>query len=377
MSVAAQGAGARSTSLVSIQSLRAVAALLVLGTHASTAFVVKAAGFPIITFGAFGVDLFFVISGFVMVYSSERLYGQHGAPTKFLARRLARIVPLYWVATSAWVWFVMPMASTKTVLGSLFFAPRLPFDAPVLIVGWTLIFEMFFYLVFAIALLAKRRLAVVGCAALFLISFALLRPVLTDAAAGPYPPMANSIGYFADPIIIEFAFGMLIALGFRAGVRLSIPASGALIALALIWYGACSIMPVPRHFNFGITAALIVAAMSLSSLSVPKSSLIVAGLVFLGDISYALYLTHQLSFELLARIAAVLVIDPFDHVWPYLGAMLMTAILIASATYLLFERPVTRFLQKEIARRPLLPLGSTGALTAAPVEPALRAHPAR
>src|ERR1700756_2337701 len=146
----------QSTSLLSIQALRAVAALLVLAGHISTILIAehKAASFPLFALGPFGVDLFFVISGFVMVYSSERLFGQPGAPFKFFARRLARIVPLYWAATSILVWFVVPYASTKAVLGSFLFAPHIPSEAPLLFVGWTLIFEMFFYAVFAIALLA-------------------------------------------------------------------------------------------------------------------------------------------------------------------------------------------------------------------------------
>src|SRR5262245_8564740 len=131
-----------SSSLVSIQALRAIAALLVFLGHAINAVDLEvAAAFPN-SYGPFGVDLFFVISGFVMVYSSERLFGQPGAPIKFFARRLARIVPLYWAATAILVWFDVPNASTKAVLGSLFFAPHLPAEAPLLFVGWTLIFEM-------------------------------------------------------------------------------------------------------------------------------------------------------------------------------------------------------------------------------------------
>jgi exopolysaccharide production protein ExoZ len=141
-----------SSPLVSIQALRAIAALLVFWGHAILTLNPKeAAEFPRL-YGPFGVDLFFVISGFVMVYSSERLFGRPGAPIKFFARRLARIVPLYWAATAILVWFVVPYASTKAVLGSLFFVPHLPVEAPLLFVGWTLIFEMFFYVVFAIAL---------------------------------------------------------------------------------------------------------------------------------------------------------------------------------------------------------------------------------
>ena len=109
-----------SSSLVSIQALRAIAALLVFWGHAINAVTAQvAADFPHL-YGRFGVDIFFVISGFVMVYSSESLFGRPGAPIKFFARRIARIVPLYWAATAILVWFVVPYASTKAVLGSFF-----------------------------------------------------------------------------------------------------------------------------------------------------------------------------------------------------------------------------------------------------------------
>src|SRR5262245_35338643 len=86
------------SSFVSIQALRAIAALLVFAEHAANTLVWehKIEWFPHVPYGPFGVDLFFVISGFVMVYSSERLFGQPNAPIQFFARRIARIVPLYW-----------------------------------------------------------------------------------------------------------------------------------------------------------------------------------------------------------------------------------------------------------------------------------------
>jgi peptidoglycan/LPS O-acetylase OafA/YrhL len=169
-----------------------------------------------------GSIFIFVISGFVMVYSSEGLFGRSGAPIKFFARRFARIVPLYWAATAILVWFVVPYASTKAVLGSLFFAPHIPSEAPLLFVGWTLIFEMFFYTVFAIALLAKRRFAVVAGATVFLISFSVVLGPAPSAANLWSPPAASSIAYLADPVIIEFVFGMVIALIYRAGGRLDV-----------------------------------------------------------------------------------------------------------------------------------------------------------
>ncbi|MGE5157743.1 MAG: acyltransferase family protein, partial [Gemmatimonas sp.] len=333
-----QPARPNSSSLVSLQALRAIAAWLVFWGHAINAVNLKvAAEFPTL-YGPFGVDLFFVISGFVMVYSSEGLFGQPGASIKFFARRVARIVPLYWAATAILVWFVVPYASTKAVLGSLFFAPHIPSEAPLLFVGWTLVFEMFFYAVFAIALLAQRRFAVVAAVSVFLIAFSvLLGPAPGAAALWAHPPAASGIAYLADPVIFEFVFGMMIALVYRAGGRLSIWATVGLIIAGLIWLAA-TLDSVPRPYSAGIAAALIVAGMALSSMPSPKRNAFIRGVVFLGDSSYALYCTHLLSFSLVGWVVTQLAISPTGHAWTYMGVMLATGLVIAAGTYLLFEK---------------------------------------
>jgi exopolysaccharide production protein ExoZ len=358
-----QPARPESSSLVSIQALRAVAALLVFWGHAINAVTAEvAADFPPL-YGPFGVDIFFVISGFVMVYSSERLFGRPDAPIRFFARRFVRIVPLYWAATAILVWFVVPYASTKAVLGSLFFTPRIPSEAPLLYVGWTLIFEMFFYTVFAIALLAKRRVAVVAGASAFLIAFTLLFGPAPGLS--PHAPAASGIAYLADSIIIEFLFGMMIALVYRAGGRLPLWATIGLLVAGVIWLAATA-PAVPRLYSSGIAAAAIVAALSLSSMSSPKDSRLVRGVVFLGDISYSLYCTHLLSFAFVAWVVAGLALGPVGNAWAYMGVMLATGLVVAAGTYLLFEKPTTDFL-KTLIERPRRPVSVTTGLRAAAV----------
>jgi len=339
-----------SPTLISIQSLRGIAALLVAWSHISRDFVYKfgVPEFPITYFAPAGVDLFFIISGFVMVYSSERLFGQPAAPVEFFARRLARIVPLYWAVTAVLVWFVMPYASTKAVLGSLFFTPRVPPETPLLGVGWTLVYEMFFYSVFAVALLARRRVAVVAVVSLFLVSFILLGPASDATSTGTAAPLRYSFAFFSDSIVLEFVYGMVIALVFRAGIRLSISATITLLLLAVAWYVA-PLPAMPRPFSFGVPAALVVAGMSLSSMPRPRLPVIIATMLFLGDISYALYLTHDLSYTFIEWIADRLAINPVAHTLLYASLMGALALLVASATYLLFERPTTKFLQKRIS----------------------------
>ena len=169
--------------------------------HAINAVHLKVeAAFPHL-YGPFGVDLFFVISGFVMVYSSERLFGRAGRSDHILREALGAYCPplLGWQQQS-WFgsWFHTHLRRPSLAhyfLLHTFLRRRLFF-----FVGWTLIFEMFFYAVFAIALFAKRRFAVVAGVTIFLICFSVL---LAPDTAGPstQPPPASGIAYLADPII--------------------------------------------------------------------------------------------------------------------------------------------------------------------------------
>ena len=109
---------------------------------------------------ASGVDLFFVISGFIMVYSSEDLFGARGAWRTFLTRRLVRIVPLYWLTTAITIPLMSLTVDWQSLLGSYFFIPyRAPSNAivPLHGVGWTLNLEMFFYVIFAAAISSLKR----------------------------------------------------------------------------------------------------------------------------------------------------------------------------------------------------------------------------
>src|SRR5262249_39672775 len=139
--------------LDSLQALRAVAALSVVLYH-----------IDFIGRGAFGVDIFFVLSGFIIchVTAADR---QH-----FLLKRLIRIVPLYWARTL--VVCALALAAPRLLqttsdswmglLKSLFFIPYEKESGrvyPVLFLGWTLNYEMFFYVVFSIALALRPALA--------------------------------------------------------------------------------------------------------------------------------------------------------------------------------------------------------------------------
>jgi peptidoglycan/LPS O-acetylase OafA/YrhL len=209
--------------LPGIQALRALAASAVLVAHTGGEFEqhLSLHGLmPSFANGGAGVDLFFVISGFVMVYSSEHLFGRRASLRTFLTRRIIRIVPLYWTMTSImllWVivrGFAASDATPVHALASYFFIPYPrpsgPID-PLYGLGWTLNYEMMFYLIFACALFAPRKIAVAITSAI----------LLTMTAIHTFQfPLPRQIAYLTDPIILEFVFGMGIALLFRTGTRL-------------------------------------------------------------------------------------------------------------------------------------------------------------
>ena len=216
--------------LLSIQALRALAAVMVVFHHAQNDAGRTAAeiGAPFARLFALpwaaGVDLFFVVSGFVMVFSSEKMFATPGGAGQFMSRRIARIVPLYWLATAIFVVAALRGAaagkqlapSLGEILSSFAF---LPFPRgidgaprPVHSLGWTLEYEMFFYLVFACFLWLPRTRAVAGVAA-FLGAL-----VVANVA---FQPQNVALAYWSDPIVLEFALGMGVALAHRSGLRLS------------------------------------------------------------------------------------------------------------------------------------------------------------
>ena len=156
------------TRIYTLQYLRALAALAVVALHGANrvADALPAALASVLALGHAGVDLFFVISGFIM-WSIAR--DAAISPATFLARRIIRVAPPYWIATLVWVglvsaigydWITVTAEHTFLSLGFVpHFSPTF-WDRvwPVVMPDWTLNYEMFFYLVFAGTLLAGRHL---------------------------------------------------------------------------------------------------------------------------------------------------------------------------------------------------------------------------
>jgi peptidoglycan/LPS O-acetylase OafA/YrhL len=301
----------RTGRLDSVQALRGLAALAVVLWHASG--LVSEYGFGFTRYfqpgSTFGVTLFFVISGFIMTYTTQRTDGSADYAVDFLIRRLARIWPVYFVATVAAMPIIPPLWLTfEWIFKSLTFQPHgvligntpPALGYPVLGVGWTLNYEMYFYLVFGVSLLFGRARY------LFLTAWFLATLVALPLAAGKSPTLEPTTAYgFAvtylnlvtNPIIWLFFVGSLIGLIYSA-TPLSIPASRLSKAVLLVFailvgvQWALDFRTLNGVTNAGLSLipffALVVLSTKAAPLPVPRP------LVYLGDISYSLYLIHSI-----------------------------------------------------------------------------------
>ena len=346
---------AASERLDALQVLRAVAALAIVLHHtladaASLALAQgQAAPMPYLVEPlAAGVDLFFVISGFVMVYASRRDFAVPGAAPAFVMKRLIRIVPLYWLVTTLFLFvaYVLPErvhggpAEALTILQSYLFIPALRFDGtiqPVFSLGWTLNYEMMFYALFALALFMPRGPAIVALLAV-LAGLA----VAGNAMAGASVP----VRFWTSPIILEFALGVLIGEAYIRGFALALPlaAIAAALGLALVCMADIPQSGWYRLSSWGLGAGFVVAGAALAPWR--RLATVPLPLVALGDASYALYLTHPFAMRLMSMLWSKAGLAATVGSSPYILFAVAAAVVLALATHRLVEVPVTQALRQ-------------------------------
>ena len=285
--------------LDALQAGRAVAAVSVVLYHANN-FTIPLrlydgqtvwAGFGM---GYFGVEFFFVLSGFIMVYVHRRDFNRPGRLSRYLRKRAMRIYPIYWVVLAGLILLYQvadglapaELREPRVLLSSIFLIPD-P-QRTILPVAWTLKHEIVFYAVFAVFLVNVRlalaifALWVAGClAAMF-------------STRSSFPA-----DFFLSPYNLLFAAGLLVGRFHRA-----VPAAAALPLLGLGILGFLAIgmseqygmnwsLPV-RTIGYGLAAAAAIAALARGAFTVPRWA------VFYGNASFALYLVHLPAMNALA-----------------------------------------------------------------------------
>ncbi|WP_110649555.1 acyltransferase family protein [Salinicola peritrichatus] len=307
-----------------IQALRALAALMVVFHHVilhADSYGVSLIYMNFLSgWGASGVDIFFVISGFVMVYTQMRV---KRTPMGFLKNRIERIVPIYWLLTLVMVslLLLMPALFREKTFDLVWFVTSMTMTSqfftgshPIINVGWTLEYEMLFYVLFACSLVLRGLFGTV---------------LMTSALLG----FVYLLGY-SDAIIFEFMLGMGVAYAFRAriGAALGYPlllAGGLLLGMSLIvelgWH---------RLFVWGVPAALIV----MGACYVPQINN--AMVLFLGEASYSIYLTHMFALPLIYKLA----IRFLPSIQTDLLGLLCFVVAVAGGCvfYRCIEQPITR-----------------------------------
>lgn len=295
--------------------------------------------------GAAGVDIFFIISGFIITTVARGRFRKDGSVTEFIWNRVTRIYPLYWfywlLFVTALYLFPQNMATSSlggalTLTKSFLLLPQAQF--PILSVSWTLVHELYFYLVFAFFIFLDGKYLV-----------RLLLVFLSLVAAGN---LVVNLGHFGSawlklithPLTVEFIGGSLISvLVFKGGLKryglwfliaggLGFAILSAVFLQPLSW-------EVPdgwaRVLLFGLPCAVIVYGAAAMELHEGKR--ISKALSAVGDASYSIYLSHAMVFSTIG----VLFSTPAIRTNAVMVFLMFTgAIVWGFLSYFFIERPM-------------------------------------
>ncbi|WP_344696454.1 acyltransferase [Sphingomonas rosea] len=315
--------------ILSLQVLRGIAASMVVILHVSHLAQSARVSDWRFHLGAAGVDLFFALSGVIITIIPKR------SPGDFLRRRLIRVVPLYFLMTMlAW-----PFAKGVTAANAFTSLTLWPawgaMTQPILGVGWTLSFELLFY-VAACASIASRRNALV-LAGTYLSAMALIPSGLVAAQ------------FLGNPIILEFLAGVAIGALWKRGHRVSPPIAAIVVVAALaLWLLNPAVETLTsvvgtmnaqnslwRAVEIGVPAAMLVFGFLHLDFAWPSSAIAV------GDASYSIYLAHAAILTPLSSLVLPPILQPFS-----LAIYLLLSAIASFAVYNLFEKPILALLRQ-------------------------------
>src|ERR1700733_14768256 len=330
-----------------LQALRIYAAIPVILYH--TNFRVPG----IRPIGVFGVHMFFLLSGYIMASICDT------DSTAFVRRRLIRIIPLYWPLTLALysvAWkFPHLMNATRALpselLKSLFFIPFQKSNGlyqPILFVGWTVNYEMFFYMMLSIAVLInKRRAALLGGSIMLGIMGVCSFFTGTSAVAR----------FYADTVLLECILGLASYYCVRAlSSRLTPAMKPALMVLAI---GSLLLLlsieefgfmaHLPATLRFGPASFVLICSVCL--LALLGADFKPGVIVLLGDASYVMYLTHPYIEEFLDRVVGKYL--PIFRINTPIGCLIAIAFVLPISVflYLKIDKPTVRYLNQVICGR--------------------------
>lgn len=343
-----------SHSYESLQVCRGIAAFLVMLLHLGFAIAAPKyfgiAGFGIpVSFGHTGVEFFFVLSGFIITYVHWNDISRPSALPRYLQRRFVRIYPIYWIVFIGVFLAALAIPETRVAVlhdsGLIFKSLALmPLDlahtsAAVIVVGWTLEYEVAFYAIFALAIINRW---------LIVIAVLLLLCTYVSCAHGCEFPAS----FVAKNITPLFGIGALVAVFERKGWTVRRPI--AVVSIATVCFFALGIAEiVDRAFTstslqrifLGLASGLIIAGLvGWEKGKVQKPNFGV--LQLLGDASYVLYLVHYPLISALSKICVRLLPRTYFGAAIAYGVILGACLTVAVAVHLWIEKPLLRSLGK-------------------------------
>ncbi len=335
--------------LQGIQALRGVAALAVVAYHAArhVSQVAGASGLTMATQpGHAGVDLFFVLSGFIILHVHRGDIGHSAAIRRYAWQRFARLMPIYWVALAATAAMMLPNHGEEVTAARVALSASLLPTAwdPLLGVAWTLQHEMLFYCAFALLIL--NRALGLTCLALWL-GWGIAQAA--GLAAGPGVPRLTSL------FNLQFLFGMIAALAvgagwMRHGGRIAFAAAAMLLAVgAMEAAGRIDGYGDLARFAYGIPSALLVAGLASWEQARPRS--VPGWLAALGEASYSVYLFHLMGIGIAWQFWSRCGIDTAAHRLFCFAFLIAGALVLSLAAHRLVEAPLLRRMRGR-TRRP-------------------------
>ena len=341
----------------SLQACRGIAALMVLLGHATIIVNPKLLnGFFII--GWSGVDFFFVLSGFIIFYTNSKFLGSTSSFIGYLIKRFVRVYPVYWIyaigfliihflashAAGIKLIFWMPLDTISIVKSLLLYPSNFKNNVmPIIPAAWSLSYEVLFYLIFGICILVNKKY--------YLYVLAMWVLAIVSVYLTSFSQSNNLLAVFTDIRNLEFVFGCLIAkivingrhnLSFRSGLGIFLI---GLMCLGLSWFNELSFFILFPKFdvvNFGLPFVAIISGlivMEANSPIVDRKGF----LVYLGDASYSIYLSHLITLNL-AKIA-------FNHIHINEHLLFVSisvmGIIVGCALYSCLEKPLLSMVREK------------------------------
>lgn len=329
--------------IISIQYLRAIAALLIVLTHIAFKDQQYSLGNFKFDSGVFGVDIFFVISGFIIYFVSVNKPSGLKGIISFLKHRVIRIIPLYWVLTSfaLIVYIIMPenvnqhTGSTDVINSFTLFPSETRY---LLAVAWTLSYEFYFYSLFSIALFfTNHRFKTIS---LILLSLSCLGILMKDTFNGFY------FNFLTNDLLLEFSYGVIIAKIFlhvqKNKIMIAFISLGMFLVSMVFYF--FELKTGFRGIDFGLPAMFLV--LGLIMLEKQLNHVKIKFLETLGTLSYSLYLVHLFVLAFVALIYRKLHINTIASEIFYLVAMFGISLISSYFVYTFIEKPLLALLRK-------------------------------